>query len=220
MSMVRSAESAGGRRRQERGQRRAASLLVAAGNVFEEFGYERATTNSIAARAGVSVGTLYQFFSNKQEIAEALAEKYAKENEAVFDSAFRFDAAGASLPEMIRAIVDPVLDFRQHAPGFDTLFLGSAVSEELSVRARALDLGLEHRICGLMLSRCPYMRGNIVEATAKVCVHIVKGTMPLALKGDPEARAFGAEQIKIVLERYLRPIIEMERVLAARESPR
>ena len=64
-------------RRQARGERRIAQLLDAAAAVFAETGYEAATTNAIAARAGVSPGTLYQFFANKASIAEALADRYA-----------------------------------------------------------------------------------------------------------------------------------------------
>jgi DNA-binding transcriptional regulator YbjK len=45
--------------RQERGRQRMESLLRAAEEVFAEVGFERATTNLIAARASLSAGTLY-----------------------------------------------------------------------------------------------------------------------------------------------------------------
>ena len=45
-------------------------ILTAAGLVIEEHGYQAATTDRIAARAGVSVGSIYQYFSNKDEIFE------------------------------------------------------------------------------------------------------------------------------------------------------
>ncbi len=44
------------------------AVFEAAVQVFTENGYEGATTDLIAARAGVSVGTLYQYFPNKQAI--------------------------------------------------------------------------------------------------------------------------------------------------------
>src|SRR6266511_1332655 len=50
-----------------------AGILDAAAGVFADAGYERATTNAIAAAAGISPGSLYQFFPNKEAIAEALA---------------------------------------------------------------------------------------------------------------------------------------------------
>lgn len=56
-----------------------ASILAAAETVFAEMGYEEATINHIAAQAGISPDSLYQFFSNKEEIAQALAARYTEE---------------------------------------------------------------------------------------------------------------------------------------------
>jgi AcrR family transcriptional regulator len=52
--------------RRARGLQRIASILNAAEAVFTEMGYDRATTNHIAARASISPGSLYQFFSNAE----------------------------------------------------------------------------------------------------------------------------------------------------------
>lgn len=60
------------RRRQARGERRIAQLLDAAASVFCTSGYTAASTNAIAREAGVSPGTLYQFFPNKEAIAVEL----------------------------------------------------------------------------------------------------------------------------------------------------
>ena len=49
-------------------------MLEAATRILEKEGMEGLTTNAIAAKAGVSIGTLYQFFPNKEAILDALAE--------------------------------------------------------------------------------------------------------------------------------------------------
>ena len=51
-------------------------LLCAAAQVFELHGYAAGTTNRIARRAGVSIGTLYQYFPSKEAIAVALLEQH------------------------------------------------------------------------------------------------------------------------------------------------
>jgi len=51
-------------------------VLVAAAQVFEAHGYAAGTTNRIAERAGVSIGTLYQYFPSKEAIAVALLERH------------------------------------------------------------------------------------------------------------------------------------------------
>ncbi len=60
---------------QARSRRAVESIIEAAAQVLERRGYQGATTNRIAERAGVSVGTLYQYFNNKDEIFNALIER-------------------------------------------------------------------------------------------------------------------------------------------------
>jgi AcrR family transcriptional regulator len=52
------------------------AVLEAAAQVFERHGYAAGTTNRIAERAGVSIGTLYQYFPNKDAILVALVEHH------------------------------------------------------------------------------------------------------------------------------------------------
>lgn len=60
---------------QSRSRQSFAAIVEASAHVLEEQGYKGATTNRIAERAGVSVGTLYQYFRSKDEIFTALIEK-------------------------------------------------------------------------------------------------------------------------------------------------
>ena len=72
-------------RRQTRGLRTAESILQAAGEIFVEYGYDRATTDLIAQRANVSAGSLYQFFPNKEAIAQAFASQAVEQLQQVYD---------------------------------------------------------------------------------------------------------------------------------------
>src|SRR5260370_8181967 len=86
--------------RRARGVQRIASILDAAETVFAEVGYDEANTNRIAAQSRISPGSLYQFFSNKEEIAQALAARYTPELQRVYGSVF--SAEPASLPFSVR----------------------------------------------------------------------------------------------------------------------
>ena len=59
--------------RQARARQRVNIILDAAAAEFAAVGYEAATTNAIARRAGTSIGSLYQFFPNKEAVLEALS---------------------------------------------------------------------------------------------------------------------------------------------------
>lgn len=61
--------------RQQRARVTVDSILEAAKTIIHKEGYERATTNHIADVAGVSIGSLYQYFPSKEAIVAALVEK-------------------------------------------------------------------------------------------------------------------------------------------------
>jgi AcrR family transcriptional regulator len=69
------AKSARRRAKQDRARDTIAVVLDAAAQVLERDGYARATTNRIAETAGVSVGTLYQYFANKDEVFDAVIRR-------------------------------------------------------------------------------------------------------------------------------------------------
>ena len=54
-------------------------IVEAATRVFEERGYAGANTNRIAERAGVSIGSLYHYFPNKESILAVLLEQHTQE---------------------------------------------------------------------------------------------------------------------------------------------
>ncbi len=57
---------------QERAVRTRRAILTAAGEVFDEVGYEAATISAILHRAEVTKGALYFHFSSKEELAQAV----------------------------------------------------------------------------------------------------------------------------------------------------
>ena len=57
--------------RQPRGRRRVSQLLDAAAAVISSVGYDAATMTAIAAKAGAPIGSLYQFFPNKEAITHS-----------------------------------------------------------------------------------------------------------------------------------------------------
>src|SRR5260370_8446059 len=107
--------------RRARGLQRIASILAAAETVFADMGYDEATTNHIAAQAGISPGSLYQFFSNKEEIAQALAARYPEELQQVYGSVFSGEAASLPFTLWLAQIIDALFSFHLDHPPFPIL---------------------------------------------------------------------------------------------------
>ncbi len=68
---------------QQRSRLTVQAILEAAIQVFDEHGYAAGTTARIAQRAGVSIGSLYQYFPNKDSILTALAGQHLAEGLAL-----------------------------------------------------------------------------------------------------------------------------------------
>jgi AcrR family transcriptional regulator len=194
-------------RRQERGKLRMESLLRAAEEVFAEVGFERATTNLIAARASVSPGTLYQFFPNKETMAESLAVQYAERLQALHAQAFDDRTRPQSLTALLDATVDPFLEFHRRAPAFDALFFVAAVSPEPAGRVKLLHETVSARLTKLLEHRAPHAKRDDLFWAAEGAVCVFRGMLPLvgSLRGARRTRAI--RELKTILTRYLQPLL-------------
>lgn len=108
--------------RQERSRAMVDVLLEAAIRVLLEDGYEAMTTAGIAERAGVSVGSLYQYFPNKEALVASIVERHAAAILVVMEGAL--DRAGSSGVEAgLRAFVRASLDARRVAPALHKILI-------------------------------------------------------------------------------------------------
>jgi AcrR family transcriptional regulator len=86
-----------------------AAILEATVQVLLDTGKERLTTTRVAARAGVSVGTLYQYFPNKSALLQAVVRRHLDEVTTVVEAVCR-EQRGKSLSEMATALVTRFLE--------------------------------------------------------------------------------------------------------------
>ena len=101
--------------KQERSRETVEAILGATALVLKREGYDRATTRRVAEVAGVSVGSLYQFFPNKESLVVALYERHLGDLISAFGS--RFEAsAEAPLPEAVRSLVSAALELHTVDP--------------------------------------------------------------------------------------------------------
>ncbi len=70
--------------KQERSRNLISSIFEAASRILVTLGYEKSTTNQIAKKAGVSIGSLYQYFPNKEAIFSKLIEENLNKHKELF----------------------------------------------------------------------------------------------------------------------------------------
>lgn len=178
------------------------SILVAAELVIEEVSLEKLTTNRIAERAGVSVGSLYQYFPNKHAVLAELARRLERRTQDRLVAILR-DATSSSLPLVAASIVDAMLD------DLGGLALRRALLQEvprlwIASVSQQVDAELRVAVHDVLAARTDVRSGDHV-LIAWVVSHAVEGVIEAAVRTGPElvdAPEFRAELIELVV-RYL-----------------
>src|SRR5258708_38523874 len=141
--------------KQARGEERVAAILQAAALVFHEVGFDAATTNMIAQRANTAIGSLYDFFPNKETIARRLNEQFCEDLRVLFDGILTDELVHLSLPQLIDCIIDPLVQYHQTHPGMLALWLKSQDDSRLSAVKQDLSETLAHKTASIFIIRYP-----------------------------------------------------------------
>ncbi|TNE46152.1 MAG: TetR/AcrR family transcriptional regulator [Deltaproteobacteria bacterium] len=101
--------------RQKRSKETVSAILEATAHILQEEGYDKTSTNRVAKRAGVSIGSLYQYFPNKEALFTALFEQHHVEMLALLQETM-VEMRDAPLPEAVRAYVHAMIEAHTHNP--------------------------------------------------------------------------------------------------------
>ena len=169
---------------QDRARRRVAHVLDTADHLLATEGAEALTTTRVAEAAGISVGSLYQWFPDRDAIAEALALRYAEDFAHVVDE----------LDTDVGAIVDAFADAFRAAPGFRAMWFGGLRTQRLrDVTRPALD-----RIAETLAERW-----DAPQDVALVGVTAADALLRHAFRVDPDGDPETLREAKLLLTAYL-----------------
>ena len=101
--------------KQHRSAQTRAQILAAAARIFSEYGYRAGTTNRIAAAADISIGSLYQYFPNKDSILAALIDAHVDAGAARL-AAVVADGLPESLEDQLRVFTRATIDNHRDDP--------------------------------------------------------------------------------------------------------
>ncbi|MDZ8238184.1 MAG: TetR/AcrR family transcriptional regulator [Nostoc sp. ChiQUE01a] len=159
----------------ERGQRRRNLILDTAADLLAEGGAEAINTNALADRAGISVGSVYQYFSNKETILKALGERYMQQLGSNTVAALQQDVSGLDFAAMVDRVIDPMIAFERKHPGFRHLNAGQEGEGTLVQAAQRVDREILATIYDLLLRVCPDVNPIQGWQIARVTKALYKG---------------------------------------------
>ena len=192
--------------RRARGLQRMASILDAAETVFAKSGYDEANTHQIAEEAGISPGSLYQFFANKEEIAQALAAHYIEELKLVYSAVFSLEAAALPFSEWLDQIIDALIAFHLAHPAFHILF-DAPPSLEVAGLTQQLPKDLQTRFELGFQVRAPHLSARERRLSATMSVQLFRAVPRLVLRAEEAEQKLLVRELKTVLQRYLEPYL-------------
>ena len=184
------------------------AILTAAAQVFEVHGYAGGTTNRIAVAAGVSIGTLYQYFPSKEALAVALLDQHIQETrrslqEWVGHIVTENHTLRAALEDYVRGM----LEVHVQRPRLQHILLEETPLPE---HIHHLLLEAEHqsaRTLAGLLRTYPEVRRPALQHAAYVVIHTVESLTHrfAAHPGDPAIdRGALQEELATMLEAYLK----------------
>jgi AcrR family transcriptional regulator len=205
---------------QDRSRQRVERILDAAAQVFGERGYDAATTEEIARIAGTSIGSVYQFFPNKLAIFNAISLRYLDRARALFDTFVTPESIAMPWPELIDRGIDAFAEFHEGEPGFRAILLNWRVSAELLLANDAVNRELAHRAEAILVAQAPGLTPRRRALVATMIIEIVSSMLILGVRRGPEESRALLGETKMLLRRYLEPIVSEHGAVTVTEARR
>jgi AcrR family transcriptional regulator len=193
--------------KQMRGQRKVEHILRSAEALFAEVGFENATTNAIAARAGVSIGSLYQFFASKEAILEAMADRYLDQTRVELNRRLD-DDRNDDLGEYLGSMLEMTIKLQEQRPYFLQCLAVSRPSPALAQAVNALTEEIAGQVVRLLQRRTHETDLKTLKLRSRIIVMMISSLLPLALHARGKERTRVVDEIKLVLLSYLGPTLK------------
>jgi AcrR family transcriptional regulator len=188
--------------RQARAQATVGAILEATVQILDREGLEAATMAHIAEVAGVSVGSIYQYFSHRDAILNALQDReFARALTLVQE--LLADGNLTQTPEQtVTAVVRGLAQLYRACPGLHRVLTIEGLRVAQADRVHAFDLRVIEVVRHFLQASSAPMRPKNLDAAAFVVVQAVRATMLACLLERPpglDERALIQEVVDLVL---------------------
>jgi len=125
--------------KQQRSQATVATIITAGARVLARKGWAGFTTNAVAARAGVSIGSLYEYFGDKQALVDAIADAHIAHGELLVEQAKALASGQRSPRDLVDMLVEGAIALHADDPDLHRV-LSSDVQLSPQIRQRVARL--------------------------------------------------------------------------------
>jgi len=194
--------------KQKRGQQRVEQILDAAALLAVSEGYENVSTNAIAKEAKTSIGSLYQFFPNKDAVYLALAQRYVDELSGLLAQTAMTSDDTLSFQDRFNLLLDRLAVFYLENPGFQPLLFGSYKTAVMASGQEVLCQMIDGMDTILAQNTDITEPPRYLQAT--IIVHTLKSTLPLIVADDEAESQAALAELKRLIHGYLDAITDKQ----------
>ncbi|OLE21587.1 MAG: TetR family transcriptional regulator [Actinobacteria bacterium 13_1_20CM_3_71_11] len=177
-------------------------MLDACAELVDEIGYEALTTTLLAERAGVAIGSVYQFFPDKRAIVQALSLR----NLELYLSRLSTRSETVEFAhwwDIVDAAFDEYISMHREVPGFRTLHFGDVVDVHLLDAERDNNTIIAEQLAGVLVDHFGAAAGPRLDFALAIAVEAGDALTKLAFRRDPDGDAEVLTEAKTLIREYL-----------------
>lgn len=190
---------------QARAQSTIHHILDASAQILNQTGEEEFTTNKVAVKAGVSIGSLYQYFPNKDSIISALMENFMQQQFDIIKKEMSRQR-GKSLESTIRAIVRASLESKRKTTRFNRFLAQMVFKIDGMKQLQRADQEIAEYFKGIVMEYKNELREGDLDWMIFNMINIMK-MLPVCVIFSPERQlddpAF-EDELCLLMFRYLK----------------
>ncbi|MFI7674765.1 TetR family transcriptional regulator [Actinophytocola sp. NPDC049390] len=137
---------------QQRSAKRVEQMLEACATLIDELGYDGVTTTLIAERAGVAVGSLYQFFPDKRAVVQALTKRHLDHFTGEIEKRLDWEHL-EHWWHGVDTIIDIYVEMYRTVPGFSHVRFGDVIDIRLIEDGRDNNSVIAEQIAGVVANK-------------------------------------------------------------------
>lgn len=196
---------------QARSRKRVNLILDAAADLLVEQGFENVTTNMIAEKAGIPIGSVYQFFPNKFSILYALALRYLDRIAEVHEGAIGPQHYDAPWEDNVDRVFDALAKYWSSEKAIPVLWNGIQNAPDLRAAVAKFNENAgrnNQEMIQYILPNVDPLRRRLV---ARIMVAISTMLLSLSITDLAEQELYVVEELKLLTKAYLRAHMAVEK---------
>ncbi|MFK0152698.1 TetR family transcriptional regulator [Streptomyces sp. NPDC090499] len=190
---------------QRRSAERLTRILDACADLLDEVGYDELSTRAVAVRAGVPIGSVYRFFGNKRQMADALAQRNLEHYSERVTERLK-DAPKGDWRAAMDAVLDEYLAMKRTAPGFSLVDFGNQIP--VGVRDAEPNHRVADRLTDLLAAYIGRAPDEPLRRTFLVAVETADALVHLSFRMAPEGDEKIITETRELLRAYLARVLD------------